>query len=29
MLSLVVYFAAAFGIGVAGFQLYLRWHHLL
>jgi ubiquinone biosynthesis protein len=29
MLSLVVYFACAFGLGVAGFQLYLRWHHLL
>jgi ubiquinone biosynthesis protein len=29
MLGLVVYFACAFGLGVAGYQLYLRWHHLL
>ena len=29
MLSLVVYVAGAFGLGVAGYQLYLRWHHLL
>ncbi|HEX5342979.1 MAG TPA: ubiquinone biosynthesis regulatory protein kinase UbiB [Duganella sp.] len=26
LLSLVIYFAGAFALGVAGFQLYLRWH---
>ena len=26
MLSLVIYFAGAFGLGVLGLQLYLRWH---
>jgi len=29
LLSLAIYFAGAFGLGVAGFQLYQRWHHLL
>jgi len=29
LLSFVIYFAGAFGLGVAGFQLYSRWHHLL
>jgi ubiquinone biosynthesis protein len=29
LLSLVIYVGGAFGLGVAGFQLYLRWHHLL
>jgi ubiquinone biosynthesis protein len=28
LLSFVVYFAGAFGLGVAGFQLYLRWHNM-
>nr|WP_202414090.1 ubiquinone biosynthesis regulatory protein kinase UbiB [Duganella flavida] len=26
LLSLVIYFAGAFALGVAGFQCYLRWH---
>jgi ubiquinone biosynthesis protein len=26
MLSFVIYFAGAFGLGVLGLQLYLRWH---
>jgi ubiquinone biosynthesis protein len=29
MLSLVIYFAGAFALGVAAFQLYQRFHHLL
>ncbi|NVD72176.1 ubiquinone biosynthesis regulatory protein kinase UbiB [Duganella sp. BJB1802] len=29
LLSLVIYFACAFGVGVAGHQLYLRWHHFV
>lgn len=29
LLSLVIYVAGALGLGVAGYQLYLRWHHLL
>ena len=29
LLSVVIYFAGAFGLGVAGLQLYLRWHQLL
>ncbi|MYM72532.1 ubiquinone biosynthesis regulatory protein kinase UbiB [Duganella sp. FT134W] len=29
LLSLVVYFAGAFALGVAGFNLYQRFHHLL
>jgi ubiquinone biosynthesis protein len=28
LLSLVIYFALAFGGGVVAVQLYLRWHHL-
>jgi ubiquinone biosynthesis protein len=28
LLSFVVYFAGAFGLGVAGFQLYLRWRNM-
>jgi len=29
LLSLVVYFGGAFGLGVALFALYSRWHHLI
>ncbi|QJD94131.1 ubiquinone biosynthesis regulatory protein kinase UbiB [Duganella dendranthematis] len=29
LLSLVIYFAGAFALGVAGFHLYQRFHHLL
>ena len=29
LLSVVIYVAGAVGLGVAGFELYLRWHHLL
>jgi ubiquinone biosynthesis protein len=29
LLALVIYVAGAVGLGVAAFQLYLRYHHLL